>query len=114
MLPTFRRVRTFPDDIVDHLAGRPQIQTAGGPGEPPLIQLVNSVFFLEKTGNLVFCGEKPSRSWRKTKGLDIIYPFRRLRCSSAAGLRTVPVRAHGEDRLGPAADPRRRTSGADG
>jgi hypothetical protein len=56
----------FPDDIVDHLADWPQIQTAVGPREPPSIHLVNSVFFLKKTSNLIFMernrrevGEKP-------------------------------------------------------
>jgi hypothetical protein len=44
----------FPDDIADHLADWPQIQTATGSGEAPSIQPVNSGFFLEKTRNLVF------------------------------------------------------------
>jgi len=44
----------FPDDIVGHLADWPQIQTAVGPREPPLIQLVNSIFFLKKTSKVIF------------------------------------------------------------
>jgi hypothetical protein len=57
----------FPDDIADHLAGWPQIQTAAGPGEPPSIHLINFVLFLEKTGNLIFYYEKPSKFGEKSK-----------------------------------------------
>jgi hypothetical protein len=57
----------FPDDIVDHLGDWPQIQAAVGQREPPSIQLVNSCFFLKKTGNVIFYGENHGKVGEKPK-----------------------------------------------